>query len=99
MDLAGDGLRQRPHARPRHRIGGHQAHTTMGLVQIFDDGHRLRQARAVGQLQQRHELIGGHRSEGLAQMLALRQVNRNVLIGQALSCKAMRTRKDAEERK
>ncbi|CAN6484249.1 unnamed protein product [Victoria cruziana] len=55
----------------------------MRLVQVFDDGQRLRQQRVLVP-QQRHQPCGRHRGIGLVQLLALEQVDRPVDIVQAL---------------
>jgi hypothetical protein len=56
----------------------------MGFIKVLDDGHGLGQARAIVQLQQRHQTIGSDVGIGRLPVLALGQVHRHVVIADAL---------------
>ena len=83
MDLAGHRLRQCTHLRAAQWVFGQQRRLRAGFVQVFDDGHGLREAVAVD-LQQWHQHLGRLGTVGVQQVVTLRQIDRNVLVGQAL---------------
>jgi hypothetical protein len=64
------------------RVRRQQRRAGLGFVQVLDDRHRLRQARAIVQLQHRHELVGGHSGVGVFPVIAFGQVHRQVFVGQ-----------------
>ncbi len=84
MDLAGDHLRQRAHAGPGDGVRRHQRGHGVHLVEVFDDRHRLRQARAVVQLQHRHQAFDSDVAERGPLVFALGQVHRHVFVSQPL---------------
>ena len=59
LDIAGDDLRQHAHARAIHGIARNQPVVGKRLVEIFDDGERLREPLAVVH-QRRHAALRIH---------------------------------------
>ncbi|MDT4865750.1 hypothetical protein FQZ97_1005730 [compost metagenome] len=84
VDLPGNRLRQRPHSGPRQRFARHQGGFGMDVVQVLDDRHRLRQARAIVQFQQWHQLVGRDIAVGGLFVFAFGEVHRQVFVRQAL---------------
>ena len=85
MDVAGDGLRQRPDPRPVLGRGRQQRRQRMDLVEIFDDRQRLGEGPVPG-LQRRHGAERTQRAVGGLVLLAAvtQQMDRHRFIGQAL---------------
>ena len=84
MDFAGDGLGQRAHPGPAQRVGRQQAGLGLEFVQVFDDGHGLRQPRAVVGDQQRHQPVGGQTGVVVLQLFAAHQVHGDIVVVHAL---------------
>ena len=86
MDVAGDHLRDGANLGALQRIGRQQRGLGMDIVEIFDNGERLRQRLATGQFKRRHPplRIDGAKLRRVLVSAVLGQMDGHHLVGQAL---------------
>ncbi|MCY1383130.1 hypothetical protein D9M69_712260 [compost metagenome] len=69
-----------------HGVGRQQRRLGVHFVEVFDDGHRLREALALV-FEQRHEHVGRDRRERTGAVFAARDVHGHVVVVEALQLK------------
>src|SRR5262245_54868520 len=96
MDLARDQIRERAHACLSQGLVWQERRPRVPLLEIFHDGERLAEARAVVELEGREQGLRVHPAVLLRAMLALCQMNEHRLVGEPLEVKGDA---DAESRR